>query len=70
MSSEPRCSLCSGQLAKEKGVVVAASLLSYTQAWVCTQCSAVFPIAVAHKSVLGQFEPLYTDGKRLVEKSS
>ena len=70
MSSEPRCSLCSGQLAKENGVVVAVSLLSYTQAWVCIQCSAAFPIAVAHKSVLGQFEPLYTDGKRLVEKSS
>ena len=70
MSSEPRCSLCSGQLVKETGVVVAVSLLSYAQAWVCTQCSAAFPIAVAHKSVLGQFEPLYTDGKRLVEKSS
>ena len=70
MSSEPRCSLCSGQLAKEKNVLVVAGLASYTQAWVCTQCSAAFPIAVGHKTALSLFEPLYTDGKRLVEKQS
>ena len=70
MSSEPRCCLCSGQLAKEKGVVVAVGWVTYTQAWVCTQCSAAFPIAVWPKGIISGVEPLYADGKRLPESSS
>jgi len=68
MSSEPRCSLCSGRLVKEHCVVVAARLVSYNQAWVCIQCSAAFPIAVWPRTALSHFEPLYSDGKRLVDK--
>lgn len=71
MSSEPRCSLCSGHLAKEKGVLVAVGLVSYAQAWVCTQCSAVFPIAVRRETALsGVVEPLYTAGERVTDRSS
>jgi hypothetical protein len=70
MTSEPRCSLCSGHLAKEKGVIVAVGLVSFTQAWVCTHCSAVFPIAVWQKTVLSGVEPLYTDGERVTDRSS
>jgi hypothetical protein len=69
MSSVRRCTLCSGDLAREKNVVVVAGLSGFNYAWVCTQCSAVFPIAVARKKVLADFEPLYTDGKRITDKS-
>ena len=73
MSSEPRCCLCSGHLVKEKGVIVPLGVLgavTYTQAWVCTQCSAAFPIAVWPKGVISGVAPLYADGKRLPESSS
>ena len=70
MSSEPRCCLCSGQLAKETGVVVSVGWLTYTQAWVCMQCSAAFPIAVWPTGVVSGVEPLYANGKRLSDRSS
>jgi hypothetical protein len=71
MSSEPRCSLCLGHIAKEKGVMVGVGLVSYGQAWVCTQCSAVFPIAVYQKTPLfGVVQPLYTAGERVTDRSS
>ncbi len=71
MPSEPRCSLCSGELVKEKSVVIAlGGVFAYTQAWVCTHCSAAFPIAVGQKTFASEFEPLYADGNRLRDRSS
>ena len=70
MSSELRCSLCSGKLTKEKNVIIALGAITYAQAWVCTYCSAAFPMAVWQKKAFGALEPLYTEGKRLADKSS
>jgi hypothetical protein len=51
--------------------MVAVGLVSYTQAWVCTHCSAVFPIALWQKTALsGVVEPLYTAGERVTDGSS
>lgn len=62
--AEPTCALCRGKLEclkdvrVERGEVVA----DYYLAWVCTMCSAAYPIAV-HKKFIGGAVPLYTDGR-------
>ena len=51
--------------------MIAVGWVSYNQAWVCTQCSAVFPIAVRRETALsGVVEPLYTAGERVTDRSS
>ena len=58
MGKEPVCPLCSDRLERQKDVTIQAggsSVLSYTIAWVCTNCSAVFP-AVGRRA-----RPLYED---------
>jgi hypothetical protein len=72
MPHDPTCSLCSGRLVREKNVAVPLGILgfiNYSQARVCAQCSAVFPIAMWQQTASSDFEPLYTDGKRIVEGS-
>jgi hypothetical protein len=65
---EPTCSLCQGSLTQERAVQ--GEMFSYTLAWVCKDCSAVFPIAVGTGKVLGKPKPLYTGGKRFNAKAS
>jgi hypothetical protein len=38
-----------------------SNVLSYTLAWVCTNCSAAFPIAVGKGGVIRKAQPLYED---------
>jgi hypothetical protein len=63
MATEPKCSLCTGQLVREREVAVGHDQAELSLAWVCTQCSAAFPIAV-RQSIMRSFDPLYADGKR------
>lgn len=63
----PRCPLCSGPLAREKNVWVqtgGTNVLTYTSAWVCTICSAAFPIAVKG-GLFKRPKPLYEKGERV-----
>jgi hypothetical protein len=66
MATEPRCSLCQGRLAQEKKVEVSVTHgpINYPLAWVCTQCSAVFPIALGSGGLIREAKPLYRDGVR------
>lgn len=68
MRKQPRCSLCDGDLVREKDVTIQAggsNILSYTLAWVCTECSAAFAIATGRGGVLREARPLYEDGTRI-----
>jgi hypothetical protein len=39
------------------------------RAWVCTQCSASFPMATARRSIFARtWEPLYIEGKRIEDR--
>jgi hypothetical protein len=70
MQREPACSLCGGRLVRESNVSVAPAFsLFFSLAWVCTQCSAAYPIAVGVRHFRVPSEPLYRDGKRLGERS-
>jgi hypothetical protein len=69
MEREPTCSLCGGRLARESKVAVAPGLpLWFDLAWVCTQCSTAYPIAVGRRQIVGTSDPLYEEGKRIDEK--
>lgn len=61
MKTTPRCPLCSGRLERHKQVVVSygSDGVSYDLAWVCTACSAAFPIAVTVEGFFGRSEPMY-----------
>jgi hypothetical protein len=61
MANLPTCSLCSGRLAKVENVSVGVSLC-YKWAWVCTQCSAAFPIALNRTWIGIGNRPMYDDG--------
>ncbi len=66
---EPTCVLCSGRLVEETQVTIQAGgsgVLCYTMAWVCTNCSAAFPIAIGSGGVIRKPRPLYEGGKRTV----
>jgi len=64
---EPTCSLCGGRLSLEQNV--RTSFEGYFLAWVCTQCSAAFPIAVGKRGFLGRNpQPLYAWGERIKPK--
>ena len=60
---KPTCPLCSGRLERHKEVVVAHGVdgTTYSFAWVCTQCSAAFPIAVSVGGFFGRAEPMYKE---------
>ena len=66
--NEPCCGLCSGRLALERDVVVCPGSYGpvlYTLAWVCTNCSAAFPIAIGKGGVIRPPEALYQNGRRI-----
>lgn len=66
MRKNPTCSLCSGRLERHEEVMIqvgGSSGLTYTLAWVCTDCSAAFPIAVGKGGLLRKAQPLYKDSK-------
>jgi hypothetical protein len=66
MHREATCVLCGGPLAWESHVVVDCALpLRYSLAWVCTHCSAAYPIAVGKRNLRVPSEPLYADGRRI-----
>ena len=65
MRKEQHCSLCQGKLVREEDVVIQVNALSYTLAWVCTECSAAFPIATGKGGIIRRASPLYEDGKKL-----
>ena len=49
MATKGKCALCEGELVHEKAVYLkpgGQTMLAYTQAWVCTQCGAAWPIAL------------------------
>jgi len=63
--ANPTCSLCQGALIRLERVNVSRNDGGYGDlylAWVCTMCSAAFPIAVQPK-FFGGAKPLYTDGR-------
>jgi len=66
MANEPRCSLCQGRLIREKKVPVSVihSPITYPLAWVCTDCSAAFPIALGSGGIIRKAKPLYEHGRR------
>jgi hypothetical protein len=71
MEREPTCGLCGGRLARESKVSVAPGLpLWFDLAWVCTSCSAAYPIAIGRRCLRTPSEPLYADGKRITEVRS
>lgn len=62
---QPRCSLCSGELTKETNVDLMPGALVWALAWVCTDCSAAFPIALGQTAARNRTaKPLYEDGKK------
>jgi hypothetical protein len=69
MPGEPTCSLCGGRLVRESNVAVTPGLpLYFSLAWVCTRCSAAYPVAVGRRHVRVPCEPLYQDGNRVGEQ--
>lgn len=63
MKKDTTCSLCSGPMVMHDNVSIQAggsNVLQYTRAWVCTHCSAAFPIAV-EGGFLRRVRPLYED---------
>ncbi len=64
MGKDPVCPLCSNRLERQEGVKIQAggsNVLTYTLAWVCTNCSAAFPIAVGKGGVFRKARPLHED---------
>lgn len=64
MKKEPVCSLCSGRLERQDDVKIqtgGSNVLSYTRAWVCTNCAAAFPIAIGQGGLLRKARSLHED---------
>ena len=59
-----QCSLCNGELSREENVCVSTVQLVYSLAWVCTDCSAAFPIAISSFGMFKKPKPMYEDGKK------
>lgn len=67
MANEPRCTLCSGLLAKESNVWIqtgGSNTLCYSLAWVCRDCGAAWPIGMAGGGLFKGSNPLWTNGER------
>jgi hypothetical protein len=62
---EPTCPLCAGSMEREKSVFVGPNVQHFTLAWVCTHCSAAFPIAVGKGGLVRKAQPLYDRGNRI-----
>jgi hypothetical protein len=70
MQKEPICALRGGRLVREGNVPVTPGVsLNSSLAWVCTQCSVAFPIAIGVRHYRVPCEPLYQDGKRVGNQS-
>ena len=68
MPTTPTCTLCSGTLVREEKVTIQAAgsnVIVWTLAWVCTSCSAAFPIATGSGGFVRKPTPLYENGFRL-----
>ncbi|WP_406699421.1 hypothetical protein V5E97_11175 [Singulisphaera sp. Ch08] len=63
MKKSPTCPLCSGRMERHQEVVVefATEGTAYTLAWVCTACSAAFPIAVSKSGLFKKPQPFYEE---------
>ena len=66
MKNEPHCPLCSEALVLERNVQTQTANPGWILAWVCTNCSAAFPVATGKGGVVRSPTPLYVDGKRTV----
>jgi hypothetical protein len=68
MIKSPLCPLCSAVTVRESNVWVqtgGSNCLQYTLAWVCSNCSTAYPIAVTAPRLFGRMpEPLYEGGLR------
>ena len=65
MPQQPHCSLCSGELVREKNVEISVMPRQrYALAWVCRDCSAAFPIALGEGGIIRTAKPLYEHGQR------
>ena len=69
MQTTGKCVLCAGKLVHETEVYVSVhgtEVTCYQHAWVCTQCGAAWPIAVARRDgfLLSVEHPLWQGGKR------
>lgn len=66
MANDPRCSLCQGRLVRETKVEVSVihSPITYPLAWVCSDCSTAFPIALGAGGIIREAKPLYEHGRR------
>jgi|GEM_PF-2685636 len=66
MTTDARCTLCQGRLVQETKVQLAVvnSPIRVALAWVCTQCSAAFPIAIGSGGIIRDAKPLYERGVR------
>jgi hypothetical protein len=65
VGKRPTCPLCSGEMERHEEVVIAFATdgMSFDFAWVCTECSAAFPIAIAKSGLFKKPQPLYKDSK-------
>lgn len=63
MGKRPTCPLCTGRMERHEEVVVAFATegTTYDLAWVCTDCSAAFPIAVHKTGLFKKPQPLYVE---------
>ena len=59
MRKSPTCPLCSGRMERHEEVVVefATEGTTYNYAWVCTGCSAAFPIATTKNGLFKNNDP-------------
>ena len=66
MSTGGKCALCAGRLVREKDVVIAfgRSGAKLVLAWVCTECSAAWPIAIAAERFATTGDPLWESAER------
>jgi hypothetical protein len=61
---EPTCPLCGGRMEREKNIAIQVNVY-FALAWVCTHCSAAYPIALGKGGLVRAAEPLYDRGKRI-----
>jgi len=62
MRKKPTCPLCSGRLERHEEVPIevgGTDGVTLTLAWVCTGCSAAFPIAIGEFGLFKKAQPLY-----------
>lgn len=68
LQDQPMCCLCQGPLRRQKKVPVQPGgriAIYYALAWVCTNCSAAFPIALGKGGIVRNAEPMFEEGKRI-----